>query len=404
MIGIPFNSGMPARFHLSVTNLAHSLTSNGWPVDINYAEGTYLSTQRNNLSKQAMEEGYDLLFIDSDMVFSPNDVLRIMKIEGDVIGGLYFARRWPYRPLVFKEDLTDEIGKFRGYAVGDVPSKPFRCAGLATGMMYIRNSALKKAWDYKTHGYGKPFNFWEDSSGDQIKEDLAFCHRCNLLGLQMVCVPDVDLGHISTQIITRQEHLMAIQRDYHYCNDLEGWMNVRELNWLHDRAKEMNSIVELGSWKGKSTHALCCGCPGTVTAVDHFKGSEQEREGAHKEAGEKDIYQIFKDNTACFKNLAVLRMESLKVAEEWDNSDMVFIDSGHTYEEVKADIKAWLPKTKKLICGHDYTNFIGVQQAVNEIFGLDGIQVFESIWFKEINGRVAEEKKGMSCVAKGEEE
>jgi len=200
----------------------------------------------------------------------------------------------------------------------------------------------------------------------------------------MICVPDVDLGHISTRIITRQEHLMAIQRDYHYCNDIEGWMNVREMNWLHDKAKEMKSIVEIGSWKGKSTHALCCGCPGTVTAVDHFEGSVQEREGAHKEAEVKDIYQEFKANTACFRNLNTLRMGSLEVAEEWDESDMVFIDGGHSYEEVKADIKAWLPKTKKLICGHDYTNFVGVQQAVNEIFGMDGVKIFESIWFKEM--------------------
>jgi precorrin-6B methylase 2 len=70
-----------------------------------------------------------------------------------------------------------------------------------------------------------------------------------------------------------------------------------------------------------------------------------------------------------------------------DNSvDMVFIDAGHTYKEVLADIKRWLPKTKKIICGHD----IGdeeVEKAVKEVFG-EEIEINNNakgdIWIKRI--------------------
>ena len=52
--------------------------------------------------------------------------------------------------------------------------------------------------------------------------------------------------------------------------------------------------------------------------------------------------------------------------------DFVFIDADHTYEAVKADIKAWLPTVKPggLIGGHDYgkPGFPGVKQAVDEAF------------------------------------
>jgi glyoxylase-like metal-dependent hydrolase (beta-lactamase superfamily II) len=61
---------------------------------------------------------------------------------------------------------------------------------------------------------------------------------------------------------------------------------------------------------------------------------------------------------------------------------MVFIDGDHKYESVKEDIKLWLPKTKKLICGHDYQGE-DVRRAVNEVLGeVDNIN---NIWFKVLD-------------------
>jgi hypothetical protein len=52
--------------------------------------------------------------------------------------------------------------------------------------------------------------------------------------------------------------------------------------------------------------------------------------------------------------------------------DLVFIDADHSYEGVKADIEAWLPKVKVggWIGGHDYKSprFPGVERAVHERF------------------------------------
>lgn len=51
--------------------------------------------------------------------------------------------------------------------------------------------------------------------------------------------------------------------------------------------------------------------------------------------------------------------------------DFVFIDANHTYDFVKADVNAWLPKIKPggIIAGHDYNAPHEVERAVNEIFG-----------------------------------
>ena len=62
---------------------------------------------------------------------------------------------------------------------------------------------------------------------------------------------------------------------------------------------------------------------------------------------------------------------SIEAAKLYENEslDFVFIDAAHDYENVKADIIAWLPKVKQggWIGGHDYTWSEGVRQACREL-------------------------------------
>jgi len=150
--------------------------------------------------------------------------------------------------------------------------------------------------------------------------------------------------------------------------EIDGWMSTGALEWLYETAQKMNSIVEIGCWKGKSTHALLSGCKGPVFAVDHFKGNPEERTSAHKEAALCDIGEQFKKNVGHFKNLVLMRMESTEAAKYFalDSVDMVFIDGSHEVEAVMADVAAWLPKCRRLMCGHD-SGYSGVQGALDNL-------------------------------------
>jgi hypothetical protein len=160
-------------------------------------------------------------------------------------------------------------------------------------------------------------------------------------------------------------------------------MTMEELQWLYDRASEMSSVLEVGCWKGRSTHALLSGCKGPVYAVDHWLGSPTEREAAHAEAATKDVYAEFLTNVGHFKNLQVIRGSSVEMAARFDGKvDMVFIDGDHSVEGCLADIRAWLPKTRRLLCGHD-RNQEGVPQALQES-GLNWKPGPGSIWIHEI--------------------
>lgn len=167
-------------------------------------------------------------------------------------------------------------------------------------------------------------------------------------------------------------------------NKIEGYMSNKDLIWLNTIAQQMDSIVEIGSWMGKSTFALLSGCTGTVYAVDRFKGSVGNRV-LEKQAAELDVHSIFLKNVGHFPNLKVHVLDSREALALFKKKsvDMVFIDGDHRYAEVVFDIKNWLPKCKKMICGHDFKH-APVRRAVEEQFA----QIFkwsgDNIWYKEL--------------------
>ena len=178
--------------------------------------------------------------------------------------------------------------------------------------------------------------------------------------------------------------------DYH--NMIDGWMHFNELLWLNDRAKEMRSVCEIGSWKGRSTHALLSGCKGEVTAVDNFEGAQDKRDKSHYLVKEENIIEVFKKNVGHFKNLKIIKGDSVKTAKDIPDKsfDMVFIDAGHSYEEVKADIRAWGSKARVLLCGHDYIGeWPEVMKAVDEEIGLLSGIGGNSIWYKYLVPKVS---------------
>ncbi len=172
--------------------------------------------------------------------------------------------------------------------------------------------------------------------------------------------------------------------------DIQGWMFPEELAWLSEQAAKSASVAEIGCWKGRSTFALLSACHGTVYAIDHFKGSPDEPE--HVEAADGSVFLEFGRNCGHFPNLRTIERDSLSASRFFGDRelDMVFIDARHDYESVLADIRAWLPKTRRIIAGHDYAprEWPGVVRAVNEVFGeMNAVvwRVAQSIWFVEVS-------------------
>ena len=170
---------------------------------------------------------------------------------------------------------------------------------------------------------------------------------------------------------------------------IPGWMNPDELEWLAEQAARRKTIVEVGSWMGRSTRAMADNTEGMVLAVDTWAGSkDSDDETIHneilKDKPEDWLLQEFLKNMQGCNNVYTYRMPSLDGAREFkdDSFDMIFLDAGHDYDSIKADILAWGPLVAEggLLCGHDFhSGAPGVIAAVNEL--LEGVKVHNSIWY-----------------------
>jgi len=206
---------------------------------------------------------------------------------------------------------------------------------------------------------------------------------------------DLAREHILKALSYQQYNPQYLEDTKYYfqypANKIDGWMTFEELTWIYETAKRHYKIAELGSWKGRSTHAWASGTRGTITAIDTWQGSDFVLDDTNRLAKLEDVFKVFKDNLKEFSNVVVNRKRGMDAVKDYEDKsfDVVFIDAGHTYEDVKADIEAWLPKAKMVLCGHDYLPdvWMGVIQAVDEKFGKpDGVA--GSIWYKYLVPKV----------------
>jgi hypothetical protein len=137
-------------------------------------------------------------------------------------------------------------------------------------------------------------------------------------------------------------------------------------------------MVEIGSYAGESTEIFAKHFK-EVIAIDPFSYIEDDLNAPFYNQTNiewSSVYEKFLSNTENYKNINHIKKTSDDSISEIPNDyvDFVYIDGLHTYEQVKTDIKNYLPKIKKggFIGGHDYhPNWQGVVDAVNEHFKID---------------------------------
>lgn len=169
---------------------------------------------------------------------------------------------------------------------------------------------------------------------------------------------------------------------------IQGWMSWEELTHLAERAKGKQCIVELGSWKGRSTKAIAMQAAGKVYAVDSWRGSTNgDATGVESSAKGRDtIKGEFYDNVATHHtNVVVADVEhefaGVHLRHIAGEVDYCFIDGDHAYDHVKRDILTCLDLMAPggLLSGHDF-NEAGVEKAVRELLPEAVLVQGTSIW------------------------
>lgn len=227
-------------------------------------------------------------------------------------------------------------------------------------------------------------------------DDVSFFILAKQAGMKFAVDKRVKVPHLKlANADFDAERFIEIPEAIKPALNIQGWMSTSELTWLYEQASKVKSVIEIGSWKGRSSFALLSGCKGEVTCVDHWLGATDvvvnTGESLSDVAKKENIYAEFLKNVGHFSNLDVIKMDSVSASKELDEAEMVFIDAEHTFDFVVKDLEAWVPKATKLLCGHD-VNRDDVRKAL-EYKGIKYQQGPGSIWF--VN--VAEAKTAMAA-------
>jgi predicted O-methyltransferase YrrM len=156
---------------------------------------------------------------------------------------------------------------------------------------------------------------------------------------------------------------------------VDGWLRDGEGELLFSLAKACQGrgvIVEIGSWKGKSTIWLgkgsMAGSSVRLWAVDPHTGSEEHRQAF----GRVDTLPEFKRNIASagLEDLVtpIVKKSQDAAAEFEERVELLFIDGAHDYGSARADFDAWASKVVEggVVAFHDVLGFDGPMRVVLE--------------------------------------
>jgi len=172
------------------------------------------------------------------------------------------------------------------------------------------------------------------------------------------------------------DDFMGFNKVWPKMKDIPGWMSEPDMRFLYNTAKTIPSlgvIVEIGSFKGRSTVALAFGSKeenkNTVYAIDKFEEFTTKQH--------KTLYPHFFDDfmrnvtDAGVKDIIIpIKMKSEEAVKGWDKAiSFLFIDGDHAYESVKQDFELWKTHVRDggVVAFHDTRSWPGPIQLVKEI-------------------------------------
>ncbi|MBI5732381.1 class I SAM-dependent methyltransferase [Candidatus Jorgensenbacteria bacterium] len=178
---------------------------------------------------------------------------------------------------------------------------------------------------------------------------------------------------------------------------IDGWLTEAEGLFLYTTAKTIESekaIVEIGSWKGKSTICLGNGVKegnkSKIYAIDPHIGSSD-----HKLRREGDTFEIFKQNieiAGLNEYIQAIKKSSEEAAKNFkEQIGFIFIDGGHEYKFASLDFKLWFPKIADggVIAFHDSWHRAGPSLVTTFVLltssRIQGVKLIDRItYFKKV--------------------
>lgn len=158
--------------------------------------GSLVYASRDTLATLAVTKEFDyVLWLDSDMVFKPDTLIRMMdtlqKNDLDILTGLCFRRVPPYTPTLF--DKLEMDGKNCIHTEFDeIPEELFEVGGCGFAAVLMKTDVFLDV-SAKFGAMFTPIG----SNG----EDASFCMRARECGYKIYCDPKIVIGHVGNIVV-----------------------------------------------------------------------------------------------------------------------------------------------------------------------------------------------------------
>ncbi len=388
--------------------ICHARAFAGRDCQLTMASDSHANRGMNKIANDFLRSDCDVwVNLDADIHFTPRDVDHLLSHGPDVplVYGIYPKKQ---------EDAPPCLCTFAELPVPDARSLA-RVRRCGRGFMLVRRELLEAMkednggpalryhnhdrleWDFFPSGPvagemsalegldedGYPRREW-------ISEDWYFCERARALGVPTLVDVRIALGHEGRKVY----RLDVARTDW---QSVPGWFSEADAECYRRIARELpegGQFAEVGCWMGRSLCAFTTfltelGKGAGLHAIDTFKGTQTEPNRSIQQPTIEEhggsLRRAFERNLQTFgAGAQVYEMDSLAAASCFADGflDAVFIDGDHSYDAVRADLAAWLPKVKPggIIAGHDYDE-AEVAQAVAVFFPGQIERIGDRCWF-----------------------
>jgi hypothetical protein len=183
-IAVPSGDMVHADFAMAYAQLC--MASAGLQLQLITVKSSIVAEARNNAVELARSFKADfILFLDSDMIFPPTALFRLLLHRKDIVGATYTKRVAPF------EILGTQLAEQPTVLSGDL----LEMQRIPTGCLLISMGVFDKL--AKPH-----FRFDIDANGAIVGEDYVFCDRAREAGFRIWCDAAMsrEIGHIGQAV------------------------------------------------------------------------------------------------------------------------------------------------------------------------------------------------------------
>lgn len=141
-----------------------------------------IDASRNKLVERSLKADY-ILFVDSDIVFRPNALRKLLECKKDIVGGIYFGKGFPHWPIAFYKE-GEGYQPFRGELTGLMEFDAVGC-----GFLLVKTEVYRKIRE--------PWFVFKPVKG----EDLYFSEKARKAGYKIYLNCDVQPGHYASKVV-----------------------------------------------------------------------------------------------------------------------------------------------------------------------------------------------------------